>query len=43
MRIERTLTAFLAAVALCLPSMGGAQAPAKPETSKSDAKGRAAR
>jgi predicted outer membrane protein len=39
MRIQRTSTAFLAAVALCLPSMAGAQAPAKPETSRSDTKG----
>ena len=41
--MQRTLTAFVAAAALALASMAGAQAPAKPETSKSDAKGRAAR
>jgi putative membrane protein len=39
MRMQRTLTPFVAAAALALASVAGAQAPAKPETSKSDAKG----
>jgi hypothetical protein len=39
MRIQRTLAAFLAAAALAPPSTAGAQVPAKPATSESDAKG----